>query len=135
MSAENVEHARRTIGLFLSGDIEAWLETLDPNVGWDISTHPLPDVPNRGRGREALLTDMLATYMSGWIDYAAEIKELVDAGDQVVAVLHETAKMREGGVPLDRDLIQVWTIRDGRSTFLRVFRSKAEALDAVGLAG
>ena len=46
--------------------------------------HPLPDVPNHGRGRDALATDMLAVYMSGWTNYSAELKEMVDAGDHVV---------------------------------------------------
>ena len=76
---------------------------------------------------------MLATYTSGWNDYSVEVKELVDAGDHVVAVLHETATMRETGVALDRDLVQLWTVREGRGTFLRVFRTKAEAFKAAGL--
>ena len=133
MSQENVERVRRSIDLWLSGELDAWLETIDPNVGWDISTHPLPDVPNQGRGRDALATDMLATYMSGWTDYSAELKELVDAGDQVVAVLHETAMMRDTGVALDRDLVQLWTVRDGRGSFLRVFRTRADAVEAAGV--
>ena len=76
---------------------------------------------------------MMATYLSGWNDYSAELTELVDAGDQVIAVLHETAEMRDTGVALDRDLIQLWTVRNGRGAFLRVFRTKAEALEAAGL--
>jgi ketosteroid isomerase-like protein len=86
MTDENVEAVRRSFDLWLSGEVDAWRETLDPNVGWDISTHPLPDVPNHGRGCDALLTDVFATYMSGWNDYSVELKELIDAGDQVVAV-------------------------------------------------
>lgn len=84
-------------------------------------------------GRDAFVTDMLATYTSGWNDYSANLTELIDAGDDVVAVLHETATMRETGVPLDRDLVQLWTVRDGRATFLRVFQTKAEAVEAAGL--
>ena len=133
MSQENVEVVRGSFELWLSGNVGAWLETLDPDIGWDISTHPLPDVPNHGRGRDAFVTAMMATYTSGWNDYSAEVKELIDAGDQVVAVIHETATMRDTGVPLDRDLAQVWTVRDGRGTFMRVFRTRAEALEAAGL--
>ena len=133
MSDENVETMRRSFDLWLSGEVDAWRRTLDPNVGWDISTHPLPDVPDHGRGRDALLTDVLATYMSGWNDYSVELKEVIDAGDQVVAVLHETAKMGDTDVPLDRDLAHLWTVRDGRASFLRVFRTKEEALEAAGL--
>ena len=105
----------------MSGEFDAWLETIDPDIGWDISAHPLPDVPNHGRGRGALVTDLVATYMSGWNDYSAELKELVDAGDQVVVVVHETAEMRETGVALDR-----------RATFVKIFKTKAEALEAAG---
>ena len=119
--------------LWLRGDLDAWLELMDPDIGGDISTHPLPDVPNHGRGRDALMADMIVTYLSGWTDHSAKLKEVIDAGDQVVVVLHETARMRDTGVPLDRDLVQVWTVRDGRASFLRVFRTKVEALEAAGL--
>jgi len=133
MSHENVEAMRRGWDLWSSGDLAAWLETLDPDIGWDISAHPLPDVPNHGRGRDALATDMFATYMAGWIDYSVELKELVDAGDHVVMVLHESATMHDTGVPLDRDLVQLWTVRDGRAAFLRVFRTRDDALAAAGV--
>ena len=133
MSQANVETVGRAMELWLRGDLDAWLELMDPDIGWDISTHPLPDVPNHGRGRDALMADMIVTYLSGWTDYSAKLKEVIDAGDQVVVVLHETARMRDTGVPLDRDLVQVWTVRDGRASFLRVFRTKVEALEAAGL--
>ena len=134
MSQENVEVVRRGTEEWLRGNLEAWVETIDPEIGWDISTHPLPDVPNRGRGREALITDMLATYLSGWNDYSAEIREVSEAGEQeVILVMHETATMRDTGVLLERDLVQLWTVRDGKGVFVRVFRTKNEALEAAGL--
>jgi ketosteroid isomerase-like protein len=132
MSQENVEIVRRGFEL-ISGDFDAWLETIDPDIGWDISTHPLPDVPNKGSGRKALVEHFLGTYLSGWNDYESELTEAIDAGDQVVAVVHESARMRETDVPLDRDLIYLWTMRDGRAMFVRVFRIKEEALEAAGL--
>ena len=133
MSQENVEVVRRGTELWLGGDFEGWLETIDPEIGWDISTHPLPDVPNRGRGREAFMTDMLGTYVSGWNNYSAEIKEVSEAGGQVILVLHERATMRDTTVPLERDLVQLWTVRERRGVFLQVFRTKAEALEAARL--
>jgi ketosteroid isomerase-like protein len=133
MSQENVEVVRRSTEEWLRGNLEGWLQTIDPEIGWDISTHPLPDVPNRGRGREALMTDMLATYLSGWNDYSAKIKEVSEAGEQVILILRETATLRDTGVPLERDLVQLWTVRDGKGTFLRVFRTKEDALQAAGL--
>ena len=133
MSEANAEIMRRGFDLWNRGDLEGWLETIDPAIGWDISTHPLPDVPNRGRGREALTTDMFATYLSGWNDYSAELKEVFDAGEHVIVVLHETATMRDTGVPLERDLVQVWTVRGHKAVFLRVFQTMGDALEAAGL--
>jgi len=133
MSEENVEVVRRSFEMFAAGDLEAWAESFDPDVGWDISTYPLPDVPNRGRGRDALMNDMMATYMSGWRNYSSELGELTDAGDEVVMVVHETAEMRGTGVAIDRDLIQVWKVRDGRLAFLRVFKTTEDAYEAAGL--
>ena len=133
MSEANVDAVRRSFDLFMSGKVDDWLATIDPDVGWDISNHPLPDVPNHGRGRDSMLTDMLATYTSGWNDYVAEVKELIDAGEQVVLVLHETATMPGSDVPLDRDLVQLWTVHDGLLAFLSVFQTKADALRAAGV--
>jgi len=38
--------------------------------------------------------------------------------------------MRDTGVPLERDLVQLWTVRGGKAVFLRVFQTKADALEA-----
>ena len=132
MSQENVEAMRRLAELFLRGDA-AFLDMIDPAVEWDISTHPLPDVPNRGRGREAFLTQVLATYSSGWNDYSAEVKEASEAGEDVLLVIHEKATMGDTGVPLERDLAELWTIREGKAVFMRVFRTREAALKAAGL--
>jgi ketosteroid isomerase-like protein len=132
MSQENVERIRDAFHRFQSGD-HGWIESLDPDVEWDISAHPLPDVANHGRGRESLLEEVFATYFSGWLDYNVEIRDLIDAGDDVVVVLHETARLRDSGTALDREIVQVWTVRDGLSIFFRVFPTKVAALEAMGL--
>ena len=62
MSQANVDSILRGMELWQEGDFDAWLATIDPDVGWDISAHPLPDVANYGRGRDALVNDMFTTY-------------------------------------------------------------------------
>ncbi len=132
MSEENVELVRDAFRRFQSRD-QGWIDVLDRDVEWDISAHPLPDVSNRGRGRDRLLGEVFATYFSGWLDYTVEIRETVDAGDDVVIVLHETARLRGSDTGLDRELVQVWTMRNGLSVFFRVFPTKTEALEAAGV--
>lgn len=132
MSEGNVELMRRGYERWLSGD-PGFADVWDPEIAWDISAHPLPDVPNEGRGRDDLIAH-LATYMSGWTDYRGEIAEIAEVGgDHVLAVLQETASLGETEASLDRDLFQLWTVRDGRATFVRVFRTRREALEAAGL--
>jgi ketosteroid isomerase-like protein len=132
MSQANIELVRDTFRRFQSGD-QGWVDILDPDVEWDISAHPLPDVSNRGRGRDRLLGEVFATYFSGWLDYTVEIRETVDVADDVVIVLHETARLRDSDTVLDREIVQVWTLRNGLSVFFQVFPTKTEALKAAGL--
>jgi ketosteroid isomerase-like protein len=132
MSRENVERVRETFRRFQSED-PGWIETIDRDIDWDISAYPLPDVPDRGCGRDRLLSEVFATYFSGWLDYRVEIREAIDAGDDVVIVLRETARLRDSDAALDREIVQVWTVGGGLYVRFRVFRAKAAALEAVGL--
>ena len=132
MSQENVETVKRSFELLRDGRIGAWIETLDPSIEWDISAHPLPDLTNIGSGRDALVGN-LGAYFSGWNDYEPSIKELIDRGDEVVVIIHERARMRDSDMVLDRDLAHVWTVRDGHVARFRVFKTRAEALEAAGL--
>ena len=131
MSQENVEVVRAGFELWRDGRMGEWIETLDAGFEWDISAHPLPDFPDRGRG-EAFVGHM-GDYVSGWTDYEASSKELIDRGDDVVVIMHERARMPDSDTMLDRDLPNVWTVRDGRAVRLRVFKTRAEALEATGL--
>jgi ketosteroid isomerase-like protein len=72
-------------------------------------------------------------YLSGWNDYEASTKEVIDRGDSVVVILYERARMPDSDMMLDRDLPTVWAVRDGRAVRFRVFKTRAEALEALGL--
>jgi ketosteroid isomerase-like protein len=132
MSRENVELVRRGFEDFLAGRIREWMQTVDPDIEWDISAHPLPDFPDRGEGREALMRHM-ADYLAGWNDYQATVEALIDGGDDVVLIIHERARMRGSDAVLERDLPTIWTIRDRRAIRYRVVKTRAQALQAAGL--
>jgi ketosteroid isomerase-like protein len=132
MSRENVEAVAASWDLFLRRDFDTWVETIDPDIEWDISAYPLPDWPDRGKGRQEWLQHV-SDYLAGWVDHSQEVRELIDAGDNVVVVVHETARMRDSGATLDRDLNFVFTLREGKAVRWRVFQTKEEALEAVGL--
>lgn len=134
MSQENVELVLEGLALVQSEGIDAWAPRFAPEIEWDISAHPLPDFPNRGSGRAALAAH-IANYFAGWIEYESSVEEAIDAGEDVVVVLHERARMRASDITLERRLPQVWTMRAGSCTRFRVFETKQQALEAVGRAG
>jgi ketosteroid isomerase-like protein len=72
-------------------------------------------------------------YRRAWIGYEAALQELIDAGDDVVLVLRETARARGTEMLVERNIHQVVTIHEGRAIRLRVYPTKQEAFDAVGL--
>ena len=99
---------------------------------WDQPTYPLVDFPDRGVGRDNLL-DALANYFSGWTSYRGEATEFIDAGENVVSVAHEKARIRDSGAIVERDLFHVWTLRDGVCVKWQTFQTRKQALEAAGL--
>jgi ketosteroid isomerase-like protein len=61
------------------------------------------------------------------------VKEFIDAGDYVVAAVRVHGRGRASGAPFEEHEVHVLRLRDGKATELREYRTKAEALEAVGL--
>jgi ketosteroid isomerase-like protein len=136
VSRQNVEVIRSAYERWAAGGATAEAIPVDiytEDVEWDLSAYPLVDLPTRGRGRDNLL-DTFAKYLTGWRDYHPEVREFIDAGEHVIAVLHEQARIADSDVILEHDVFQVWTLRDGLVVKWRVFQTREEALQAVGLA-
>ena len=130
MRSANLELTRAAFEPWQGGRLDEFAAYLDEAIEWDITQHPLPDFPPTGRGRDAFMRHM-AEYASGWLDYRVSLVEDIDAGDDVIAVVHETARMRGTGLDLDRDVFIVWTVRGERFTRFRVFKTLAEARAAL----
>jgi ketosteroid isomerase-like protein len=130
MSEENLEIVRGAWEAWQRG--EPWAEFLDPDFEWDFSTIPSLDLPVRGKGREDHVR-LMDRYRRAWIDYEMAPKELIDAGDHVVVVLHETTGARGTEALIERDLFVVWTFREGKAVRLEIFSTRDEALEAARL--
>jgi ketosteroid isomerase-like protein len=133
MWQENVAIARRAVERWLRGGatLEAIpVEVYADDVEWDFSAYPQIDGPTRGTGVDSLL-DTLREFFSAWESYRAEAGEFIDAGENVVNVLHETAGA--GDLRVERDLFQVWTFRDGSIARWRTFETREQAPEAAGL--
>ena len=130
MSQENVEIVRRLTEAFNLGDAKAAFELLDDAFEWWDREDDLFASVHRGREECA----KHPTDIYDQVDYMQmEVKELIDAGDYVVAGVRVHGRGRASGAPVEMHEFHVLELRDGKATQLREFRTKAEALEAVGL--
>ena len=76
-------------------------------------------------------------FMDDWIDvwdeWEWEIRSIHEAGDKVVAVLHQAGRSKSSGVRVEMDFAQLFTVEGGRQRRLEAYADPAEALAAVGI--
>src|SRR5687768_14301858 len=130
MSEENVEVVRSLFAAFGQG-LDAAAEYWDPEIDWR-AIEGAPDDVGIMHGRDAL-----RHYYEQWYEtfdgIRAEPDELTDAGDQVVAAVHVTGRMKESDAQIDMRLGIVYTLRDGKIIRGREYATGQEALEAAGL--
>ena len=130
MSQENVEIVRRSFDAIGDADLDALLRLYDPAVEF----LPLTGTRVESGGYRG---------HQGVRDYFAEVEEIWDelrpyavsvriVGDQVVVVGGCAVRGRASGVVTDSPLAWVVTVRDGKITSHRGFRTADEALEAAG---
>ena len=59
---------------------------------------------------------------------------MIDAGDQVLAVIREREVGRASGVPVGATHLAVYTLSGGKVIRLQVFDDRQQAIEAAGLA-
>jgi ketosteroid isomerase-like protein len=132
MSEENVELVRRANAAFNGGDVDAFLEL----TAHDAEFQDLANAPDQSpivRGRAAI-QEVLTLWTAAFDDFRADVDEYIDEGDVVICATHWHGQGKGSGVLVDTHQFDVYELRDGlvvRATL--GFRSRAEALEAVGL--
>ena len=133
MSQENVEIVRASYEAANRGEFDAAFSFAHP----EIEFHTYTRSPEAGvyRGREAV-----RKYNEGlWGQFESlriGVEELLDAGDRVVVVSTQHAIPKGGGQrEIHVHMTEVWTVRDGLLVERHSYRTKCEALEAVGLSG
>jgi uncharacterized protein len=137
MSQENVELVRQLFDAVARRDSETVLSLYAPDVEWDGSRSRWAEVMPGDAGwygHEGLRA-FFRDYYEMWDDLRDTVEELIDAGEHVVAVVDSRGRGRASGAVVEwGSHASVWTIRDGRIVRVVWFRTRAEALEAAGLA-
>jgi uncharacterized protein len=133
MSQANVDVVRRAYEAWNRGDAYAASEFLSPDIEWEMPPN-LPD-PETWRGREAVIRG-LEGLSESWEELVADLHQLIDAGDRVVALVRFHGRSVTTGMALDGVSVdgQVWTFRAGRVVSVQMYSGSEAALRAVGLA-
>ena len=132
MSRENVEIVRRAYEAWNAKDFDAAAEVLSPDIEWRMPGN-LPDPArwtSRGEVREGL-----RAFMESWDELRADVEDLLDAGDQVVALVRFRGRSVVTGLALEGVSTDaaVWTLRDGKVVAVEMYGGTEEALEAAGL--
>ena len=136
MKSQNLElvrslYAKTERGDFAFVDREAELRGFyAPEFEW----HTRDDLPDAGvrRGYEGVAR-LRAEWAEAFDDLRLALDELIDAGDHVVAVARVRGCLRGSDHQVEVQETQVWKLRDGRAVEVRAYRTRSQALEAVGL--
>jgi ketosteroid isomerase-like protein len=134
MSRENVEIVRAIYDAVARRDAGTPFDLYAEDIVWDMSNSRRvavnPQPVYRGHEEVRLFwRDALSVFETVDLD----VTELIDAGDQVLAVITEREVGRVSGVPVETRHYAVWTVEEGKVTRMRVFDERQQAAEAAGL--
>jgi ketosteroid isomerase-like protein len=127
MSDENLDLIRAGFAAHNRGDLDALVEVYDPDVVFETL------LLGTRHGNEAIreIYEENQKTLSG---YDVEPVELIDSGDQVVAVAQVSGVGSASLISMDGDRFAfLFTVENGRIVREQAFRNRDEALEAAGL--
>jgi ketosteroid isomerase-like protein len=129
MSEENVEFVRRGFEVWNTGDMDAVRELYDPSIIW----RPPEGWPEPGPyvGREAVMRQLEQMRETWDTDRFELISDLIDVGDRV-AVRFNWRGIGQGPES-NIEATGIYTVRNGRVSYIEFFWDHAEALETLGL--
>jgi ketosteroid isomerase-like protein len=132
MSRENVEAVHAMYVAFNrageSGDFASYVREV-----WDAECEYQPvEEYEPVRGHDAL-EEWHDRWFEVWVEFQAEVDDVVDAGDAVFSAITVRARGRQPGVELTQRFFHVITVREGKLLRMTEYLDRSEALEAVGL--
>jgi ketosteroid isomerase-like protein len=132
MSEENVEIFRALYAAFNRGDLDTFFQHTSPEVAVDAWPANLGAEP-RYCGHTAVRTHF-EHMLSLFDEIRFEPEEVVEIADDLVLVMvHSQVRGKRSGVPVSARIVHLWRHANRRGIDLRVFATRAEALEAAGL--
>jgi ketosteroid isomerase-like protein len=131
MSQENVEIVR---GVYEHFDATHTVDLgrLAPNVILDLSNFESWPERRLYEGHEGV-QEFIGDWLEPWDMYQHDVEALLDAGDEVVAVVHVSGTASMSGAAVEMRVGHVWGLIDGTIVRGMLYSDPAKALEAAGL--
>jgi ketosteroid isomerase-like protein len=125
MSQENV--VRRWFEAFTE-DADAFRDVLHPDIEW----FPFEENHTPSHGIDGGMR-IRNQWMGAWDEMQAELEDLVEKGESIVATVHVMGRGKASGVEVDTRLYLHFKVRDDKVIYLYEYVERKPALEAVGL--
>ena len=121
----NAAFVRRAYDLVNAGDFETLVQGFEPGFEW----HPDELAPGQAARRTAEdVKEAVDDFTGAFAEFRTEVEELIEEGDQVIAVVRHVGRV--GGGDVQRRETHLWTFANGRPRSLREFEERDAALAA-----
>jgi ketosteroid isomerase-like protein len=131
MSQENVEVVYRAYDAIRRRDIEAFVREQHPDVVGVVHIMQAEGTVYRGHsGMRRFLDEIFSVFT----DWHPEVVQAEDYGDTVLAEVRVAGRGVRSGIAVEQNIWQVLKFRDGKAVSFHGYGSRAEALEAAGLA-
>lgn len=129
MSQSNLDVVQGLYAAFARGDIGAVLAAFAPDIVWNEAEHNLPLADgNPYIGPQAVLEGVFMRLGDDFDGFTVVPGHYVAEGDRVVMWGRYTATARATGLPVNPQVVHVWTLRDGKATTFQ------QHVDTLGMA-
>jgi len=113
MSA-NTDRIQSMYDAFAAGDVESVVAGMDPEIEWlQAESFPYAD-GNPYRGPQAVVVGVFSRLAEEWDGWSLAIENLLDAGDNVVALGRYGGTNKASGTAIDAQFVHVWWLRGGK---------------------
>ena len=123
----NVETLRRGYEALNRGELSEVRALLHPDLVWQED----PASPEAGAHQgSASFERFLRSSLESFDDFRIEPEEIIEDGDRLIALVHQSGKGRTSGVGVEVRIAHVWTVEDGRAVRWRSYPSRERALES-----
>ncbi len=123
---------REAFEAFLGEDREKTAQLVDPEVEFHGTVGGLQE-GQIAHGQPQIDQTFEAEDLEAWEERRLEAEGFIDAGDDVVVLLHEYRRGRGSGVELETDTAIVVAVREGRVVRIQGYMDRTAALEAAGV--